>query len=120
MKYTGLLIIILLLFSCSSEEKKNENIPADSVLTEAEFEAVLMDIYLAEAFVRQKEREGKNNIYYSTHYYTLLFEKHNTDTLVLRNSYKYYANKPEFMKELNQRIVDSLVILETHIPAGAE
>ena len=76
-------------------------------------EAVLFDVYMTESMIRQKEREGKNLIYFSNHYYDLMFQKHNIDTLMLIRSYEYYARSPEVLKDINQKVLDSLIILET-------
>lgn len=98
--------------SCGSKKTPDRFNP-DSVLTEKQMEAVLFDVYMTESMIRQKEREGKDLIYFSNHYYDLMFQKHNIDTLMLIRSYEYYAEKPEVLKEINQKVLDSLIILET-------
>lgn len=114
-------MVFILVMSCSqSKEKHDTDISADSVLTEQEFEAVLFDMYLAESYIRQQERDGKNNKYFSKHYYTLMFEKHNTDSIAMRRSYLWYAARPELLKEINQRVLDSLIIMETNLPVEQE
>ncbi|PLW93599.1 MAG: hypothetical protein C0592_05610 [Marinilabiliales bacterium] len=121
MKYTLLIIISLLLFACSSGNKEEEyTIPKDSVFTEEQMEAILFDMYLAETYIRQQEREGQNNRYYSEHYYNLMFEKHHTDSLKMHRSYLWYAARPELLKEINQRVLDSLIIMETTLPPAEE
>ena len=118
MKNSLLALLTVLLLSCGGNKDEEESAaPQYSVLTVAEMEAVLFDMYLAEAFIRQKEREGKNNIYYSEHYYDLMFDKHQLDTTKLLRSYEFYAAKPEILKEINQKVLDSLIVLETHLPA---
>lgn len=114
MKKWLILGFLLVLISCSGT-KEEETVPKDSVLTESQMVDVLYDMYLTEAFIRQKERDGQNNIYYTEHYYDLMFEKHQIDTLILKRSYQYYAHKPELLKEMNQKALDSLIILETNI-----
>jgi len=118
MKYSVLVLLAVLLLSCGgSIDEEDSLVSQDSVLSVAEMEAVLFDMYLTEAFIRQKERDGKNNIYYSEHYYNLMLEKHQLDTTKLLSSYEYYASKPEVFKEINQKVLDSLIVLETHLPA---
>ena len=113
MKKWLILVFLMALISCSGT-KEEESVSMDSVLTESQMVGVLYDMYLTEAFIRQKEREGQNNIYYTEHYYDLLFEKHQIDTLILKRSYQYYAHKPELLKEMNQKALDSLIVLETN------
>ncbi len=118
MKKLFLFAILSILLSCSGEKVDEKVDPSavsqDSLLSEAEMEAVLYDMYMTEAFIRQMEREGQNVIYISEHYYNLLFEKHHIDTVMLTNSYLYYANKPEVFKEINQNVLDSLIVEETN------
>lgn len=114
MKKWLILIFLFILISCSGS-KEDESFPQDSVLTEAQMEAVMFDMYMTEALIRQKEREGKNNVYYSEHYYTLMFEKHKIDTTILFRSFDYYCARPELIKRINQNVQDSLIIIETNL-----
>ncbi|MPM14518.1 hypothetical protein SDC9_60882 [bioreactor metagenome] len=76
-------------------------------------QTLLIDFYLTEAMIRQIEREGKDVPYYTNHYYDLLLEKYNSDTLKILRSYKFWSTQPEKLKELSGKALDSLIITET-------
>jgi len=74
---------------------------------------VLHDIYLAESYIRQMERQGKDVSTYSDHVYKLLLKKYNADSTKISRSLKYYAGNPQKMKKVSDKTLENLIIKET-------
>jgi len=88
-------------------------VSADSVFTEDSMKMLMIDFYITESIIRQQERNGKNVPLYTNHYYNLLLEKYQSDTLKISRSYQYWSQQPAKMKELSDKALDSLIIVET-------
>jgi hypothetical protein len=118
MKYLLFIGIIVgfLLPSCGSKKPETEA-PVINVMTEDTMKAFFVDLFLTESLIRQKEREGRNVSWFSNHYYSLMLEKYNMDTTRIVNSFQYYAERPEILKAISSKALDSLTIVEAHLQA---
>lgn len=111
-KLIFILFVLLLAVACSSKKETSEISP-DSVFTQDSMKTLLIDFYLTEASIRQIERTGKDVSVHATHYYQLLLEKYHCDTSKITRSYIYWAHQPEKLKQISNKALDSLIILET-------
>lgn len=105
-------LFVLLIVSCSHKKEVSE-VPPDSVFTNDSMKMLLVDFFLTESIIRQLERDGKNVATYTNQYYDLLMQKYHSDTLKISRSYKYYSQRPQILKELSDKALDSLIIVET-------
>ncbi len=102
----------LLLGACNSSETTPE-IESGSVFPEDTMTMILQDIYLAESYIRQIERQGKDVSSYSNHVYQLLMQKYHTDSTKISRSILYYSGNPEKMKKVSDKTLENLMIKET-------
>jgi len=107
-----LFLLTILIGACNrsdtSLEKENGAVFPEDTMT-----MILQDIYLAESYIRQMERQGKDVSAYSNHVYQMLMEKYHTDSVKISNSILYYAANPEKMKQVSDKTLENLIIKET-------
>ncbi len=108
-----LLLFVLLLEACTNTTQSESAIASPEVFSEDSMKMLLFDLCLTEAMLRQKEREGKSIAAYSRHYYSLLLEKYHADTVKIKQSFLFYSAKPEELRDISAKVVDSLLIYET-------
>jgi len=109
-KNVFLLTVFLLLLSC----KSNEEIP-EGILTQQEMVDILIDIRIIEGKVSVLSvgRDSSNVMFAKLE--QDVFEKHDMDSLVYRESYQYYMNKPELYLLVNDIVLDSLKVMQERI-----
>ena len=105
MKFTRNLIIILLICTSCNEET---NIPS-GILEPNQMIDVMEDIYIAEGIVSSsdiinKEAERQKAI----DYYSIIYKKHNIDSLQYRKSFEYYCQHPALMQDVNEQVINRL------------
>jgi hypothetical protein len=111
------ILVVLSVAACRNNDPET-NVPAVNIMPEDTMKTFFVDLFLTESLIRQKEREGRNVSWYSNHYYDLMLEKYKMDTTRIINSYQYYAQRPEVLKSISDKALDSLIVLETHLQAS--
>ncbi len=97
-----LTFLLLALISC-----KEETIPQD-VLGVDKMAAILVDIHLAEGKIDVLKLYGDTAKVVFDHFEKKIFEKHNVDQDVYKNSFEYHLINMKTMDQIYSRVVDSL------------
>ena len=81
-------------------------------MAEFKFKNVLIDIYLAEAFINQNKYANKDSAIDIDFYYKEIFDKYQIDKNILNENYIFYGQNPEKLEEIYDDVLDSLNRLE--------
>ncbi len=103
MKNIFLTILTLAVFSCSTKEKKPENL-----LSQPEMVSLLIDIHILESQVQLlRLPKDTSQLLFNT-FEKEVFEKHNIDKEVYTRSFEYYLDNVKQMDKIYAAVIDSL------------
>ncbi|MFH0895415.1 MAG: DUF4296 domain-containing protein [Bacteroidota bacterium] len=98
-------------FSCGS--KKTVSVP-DNIIPRDSMPSLLADVYLTEAGIAYKTRQGDTTIPKQIgQYYDAIFAKHKTSKVVFDSSISWYSAHPEMMFTVYQDALDMLVRMQS-------
>ena len=98
------LVTAVLLGGCDSNE------PPQGVLTQQQYAAWLIDVYLAEARLASHPRDSASPLFFS--FEKKLQQRHGLSDSVLKRTYQYYLNHPDQLEQVYVAVVDSLSLRE--------
>jgi len=91
----------MVLLSCNSGE---ETIPGH-ILQKDKMVLVMADVQLAEAAILYQNNKGNIVENRAKNYYRFIFEKHKITEKQFRESFTYYASRPELMDKLYEAVI---------------
>lgn len=96
-----------IIFSCDRHKT------AQKELDEATFRAVLVDAFMAEAFVQEASSYRQFNAasLMNRRIYPFIFEKHGVDSAAFSNTFDHYLHRPDEFREVLARVNDTLNVL---------
>ncbi len=109
-----LMLLLGLTFACSHHQEVKIQKP-DPFLEQDVFTNIMVDIRLIESAIRQKVSTGSNDKELSKWYYDDLFAKYKINAQQLEANIMYYAQNPEEMAIINERVVERLTTLESEV-----
>ncbi len=92
--------------------------PPEGILEEGAMIEVLTDVHLVEGAKTGRKIMG-DTLRLET-YYAKVFSKHGTDMDAFNASFKYYANHPETMDRIYERVIENLNRMEVNVPKWEE
>jgi len=101
------IIAILTILSCSGKEDRPKGILAPEKMA-----IVLSDIYLAEhkaSSIGLTEDSSKVVLH---HYELKIFEEHNTNDSIYKESFKYYLDHPDKLESVYDIVIDTISLRE--------
>jgi len=96
--------ILIVFVACA---KKAPKMP-DVVIPTDEFSALMMDIRLAETNQKLLTRAGGAPENFLDSSYQLIYKIHDVTPYQVDTSFKWYAEHPELLKEVDQKILENL------------
>ncbi len=107
MKGRLLILNIILLTACID----NDTIPED-VIKKHKMANILVDFHLLESKIEQLDIEPDSAAEVYDHFEDLIFEQHNVDSLIYRESLLFYLDHPHIMNDIYIEVVDTLMVRE--------
>jgi hypothetical protein len=105
--YKALSIFILAsALSCQMKERPKE------ILTQEQFSALLVDVYMAEAKLETLPLVKDSSIKYFLPFEEKLLKKKGIADSVLRETYAYYMAHPKEFEQIYDSVIDSLALRE--------
>ena len=101
-------LIILAVFSCKKEEK----IP-EGILSEEQMVAMLIDIHIAQAAIRELHLDTDSAAYLFKVFERETMLKNNAKDSAFYTSYSWYLDHPQQMYEIYTAVVDTLSLRES-------
>ncbi len=101
-KYILYIILFLSILSCQNVDK---NIAPDKILTKNQMALVLMDVAQLKIIKTNYSKEFENIGVNSNDY---LCAKHDVDSITLQENLRYYSYEPNVLKEIYEKVYDSL------------
>lgn len=108
MKKLFLTLCVTLLFSCTKQDDR----PPAGLYDSQQIAAFLKDLYILEMKVKELRLTDDSSKKVFAIYEQQLFDKHNMDDSVYRESFKYYINDIEGLSKIYEIIADSLSLEE--------
>ncbi|MFT6828923.1 MAG: hypothetical protein ACJAZV_002217 [Roseivirga sp.] len=113
MKKVFLLAVSFFVFSCGEKEE----IP-EWLLSETQMVELLVDFRVAEGKVENLNIKNDSSALLFKILERKLFEEHQIDTTIYKNSYQYYILHPEKAVGIFDAVLDSLNLMQQRIAAG--
>ncbi len=108
MKKLFLTLCVALLFSCTKQDDR----PPAGLYDSQQIAAFLKDLYILEMKVKELRLTEDSSKKVFAIYEQQLFDKHNLDDSVYRESFKYYMNDIKGLSKIYEIIADSLSLEE--------
>ncbi len=100
-------LLALWLSACGSAPSENTKL-----LTKQQMTNILIDLHIVETSVAQRSYQGDSVMYVYNAAMNQVYQNHQTDSLQVDMSYRYYIQKPTLMDGIYEKVIDSLSILE--------
>ncbi|MEI6575021.1 MAG: DUF4296 domain-containing protein [Bacteroidota bacterium] len=110
--------VCLLSFSCNKQTGNEEKDKGKGRLTTKQMVAVLVDIHLTEAALREKQNQLQNYNYYTNYYYSGVFKKHGLTQESFHQSMLSYKDDLKSLEIIYKRVVDSLSRMQGPTPTS--
>lgn len=102
-----LMALCLFLWSCNEGEETAPN----EVLPQEQMVGIIIDLHIAEAKLNEVKGDIKDRMVIFNAYADNIYEKHGTDSLHYKLSHDYYMERLSVMKDIYQKVSDSLKVL---------
>ncbi len=103
-----LIITIFITFACNKNNKNPDN---NIILNPDTMANIIKDIHITEAYIAYMQTSNSNTQYNTIYAYNNLLKKHNISKQQLDSNLKYYANNPIILKEIYQKVINELNII---------
>lgn len=106
MRIYKILFFSLLLFLIACKP----NVP-DGVIKEDKMIPLLIDIHLIDGYLHNNSNSPKDTVSkIAMNMYAAVYRKHQTDSAQFKNSFKYYAQRPEVLSKLYETVVNKMTL----------
>jgi len=118
----ALLLLLPLFFSCSPKQELSDKKVPENIIQPDSMVAILVDIQLAEAVLRDLKRVGQYEDNKATTSFEKVFIKHNTTKEEYEESIAYYEQNLEIYEKIYESVITRLsqIQTETIIPKDEE
>lgn len=119
MKSRVVWVFFIVFGACLPEPKvpDAQKVSVDSLLTQKQMVALLVDMHMAEARTVQSRVNGADTVQaFYNEISKRVFLKHKTDTGIYNRSFRYYSTIPNLMDSIYTEVLDSLGVLESTAP----
>jgi len=106
MKNLLLFLPLILLFACAPEQNPEETLqlPADSIIPEAQMIILLADVHLIEAALLIARNRGTNTRDIGHFYYDGLFKKYRISQERYQKNLEFYREDPDYFIQLYKKV----------------
>ncbi|WKK74506.2 DUF4296 domain-containing protein [Marivirga salinae] len=101
------IIAILTIVSCSGKEDRPKG-----VISHEKMALILSDIYLAEYKATHIDLKNDSAKEVLRHYELKIFEDHNTNDSIYKESFKYYLENPDQLETIYDIVIDTVSLRE--------
>ncbi|MBE0638549.1 MAG: DUF4296 domain-containing protein [Bacteroidales bacterium] len=109
------LLLVSLLAGCApSGEGESRKIPSNIIQPEA-MAAIIVDIQIAEAVLRENERSGKRTDDQTVNYLSEVFEKHSITREQFIESTRFYEKNIELYDKIYEKVITQLTQRQTEL-----
>lgn len=103
MRKLSYIIAILIIVSCSGKEERPKGI-----IPPEKMAVILSDIYLAEFKASKIGLKQDSSKIVLRHYELKIFEDHNTNDSIYKESFKYYLEHPDQLEKIYDIVIDTV------------
>ena len=110
-----LMMLIISLASCKTDSNKIDD--KKQIIPEGKFVKIMIDVRIAESIIRKQSSIGNDPKTLTLQLYNSIFEKYNISQQDFESSVKAYAQDPDKMYEINEKVVEALSKKEAEVKA---
>jgi hypothetical protein len=101
--YVLFFLAVIFLGSCKSDNPKG-------ILSHQQMEGVLTDIHIVDGSLTDKIMVPDTMFKYGNAQYMQIFKQHNVDSGAFKKSFKYYANRPDELFEIYDKVIADIKV----------
>lgn len=113
-KFSGLILLFMFIACAPSGEEQSRKIPSDIIQPDA-MAAIIVDIQIAEAILRENKRIGTHTDDQTVNYLTEVFEKQNITREQFNESTRFYEKNIDLYEKVYEKVITQLTQRQTEL-----